>query len=307
MNVLLSSEITPAMLISTNAPERLPGQTEWAAGAYVAGDTVTRTETRRVYRAAYAVPATIAAPEVDIATNQIPYWLDIGPMNQWGCCDSKMKTLTVGPDGESLVISLKPGIVTDIWIGALKFVSAVRVEVTNGEGGPVVYDQTRLLRKPVTTHWDWWFAPFADAADVAFTGIPAYRRARMTITLVTTGTASVGMIALGRAEVLGKTLWDVSTRHRNYTPSKQDDSWGPTGNPGGVVTRDQSYSVIVELEDAPRVTEFMSRAMNRLAVWLPHDADKFEGIRGIGQAISSDMDYSNGVFVLLEITVQGTV
>ncbi|MFT0531900.1 hypothetical protein ACMHYJ_03565 [Castellaniella hirudinis] len=305
----MMKEIGSDELVSTNAPALLDGQSEWVANtAYAAGKIVARSDLNALYRAVYAVADTeTEPPEDDIANNQIPKWQAIGPMNQWGAFDGKLSTVTVGPDGESLVMVLQPGIITDVWLGGLKFVSAVRVVATNGDGGPVVYDETKSLRKPVTSWWDWWFAPFSDATDVAFTGIPAYRRARVTITLVTTGTASVGMIAMDRSETLGRTLWEPSTQHRNYSARKLDDTWGPTGGTGGVVTRDQSYTVIVEPDDAPRVARFMDRAMKSPAVWLPDDAAKFEGIRGFGQAVSSNMSYPHSAFVQLELTIRGFI
>lgn len=309
MHVLLMKKIGAGELVSSNAPELLDDQTEWAPSvAYSAGTVVARSDLNMLYRAVYKVADTeTEPPEDDIANNQIPKWQAFGPMNRWACFDGKLSTVTVGPDGESLVIVLQPGIVTDVWLGNLKFVSAVLVEVTNGDGGPVIYGQTKSLRKPVDSWWDWWFAPFSDATDVAFTGIPAYRRARVTITLVTTGTASVGMIAMDRAETLGRTQWEPSTQHRNYSGRKLDDTWGPTGGTGGVVTRDQSYTVIVEPDDAPRVARFLDRAMKMPAVWLPDDAAKFEGIRGFGQAVSSNMSYPHSAFVQLELTIRGFI
>lgn len=309
MRVLLMKEIGADELVSSNAPALLNGQTEWMPSVdYPAGSVVARPDLRALYRAVYAVPATeTTPPEDDIANSQIPKWQAFGPMNRWGCFDGKLSTVTVGPEVESLVIVLQPGTITDIWLGNLKFVSAVHIEVTNGVGGPVVYDQTKLLRKPVASWWDWWFAPFSDATDVSFTGIPAYRQARVTITLVTTGTASVGMIAMDRSETLGRTLWGPSTQHRNYSARKLDDTWGPTGGTGGVVTRDQSYTVIVEPDDAPRVARFMDRAMKMPAVWLPDDAAKFEGIRGFGQAVSANMTYPHPPFAELELTIRGFI
>src|SRR5690606_5494359 len=143
-----------------NAPERLPGQVEWSAQAWTAGSIVTRTETRRVYRAVYDVPADKAPPEENIAIAQLPYWQDVGPMNQWAMFDKVVKTQTAGPEGDDLIVVLRPGVTTDLWLGNMAGATAAHVVVKDKPGGTAIYDENRELLKPVTTFWDWWFAPF---------------------------------------------------------------------------------------------------------------------------------------------------
>src|SRR5690606_20706140 len=101
-------------------------------------------------------------------TAQLPYWTDIGPMNQWGLFDGQVRTQTVGPEDENLVIVLRPGIVTDVWLGNLSLVSSVQVTLLDKPGGVIVYDREHAMYQPVTTYWDWWFAPFSFFADVLF-------------------------------------------------------------------------------------------------------------------------------------------
>lgn len=312
MDVLLANEITPSMIVSNNAPERLSGQVEWDAdgpssNGWPAGSVVTRTSTRRVYRAAYDVPKDADPPEENIATAQLPYWVDTGPMNQWGLFDGQVKTQTVGPQDENLEIVLKPGPISDVWLGNLTLVNSVQVTLKDKTGGSVVYDQEHDMYEPVTTYWDWWFGPFKFATDVLFTGIPAYRNGELTITIKTASTASVGMAAIGKTERLGYTLWDPETDFRNYSARQLDQTWGPSEGTGGVVTRDQRYSVVVKPEDAPRVARFMNSAMRRPAVWIPHGDPEFEGIRGFGQAVGSRMRYPASSYVSLSLEIRGFI
>lgn len=307
MDVLLANEITPAMLVSTNAPERLPDQVEWSNQAWPAGSAVTRTQTRRVYRAAYDVPAGGAPPDENIATAKLPYWIDIGPMNQWALFDGRVGTQTVGPLGDDLQIVLAPGVITNIWVGNISLVNSVEITVRNKPGGVIVYERESSLARPVTTYWDWWFAPLNLATDVMFSEIPAYRNCEVTLTFRTISPARIGMAAFGKSERLGKTLWDPETNHRNYSARQLDQQWGPSEGTGGVVTRDQSYTVIVDPDDAPRVSRFMERAMRLPAVYLPHGHPKFEGIRGFGQAVDSRMRYPNPAIVQLSMTIRGFI
>lgn len=312
MDVLLANEITPSMIVSNNAPERLSDQVEWDAdgpssNGWPAGSVVTRTSTRRVYRAVYDVPKDADPPEENIANAQLPYWIDKGPMNKWGLFDGQVQTQTVGPEDEDLVIVLKPGPISNVWLGNLSLVNSVQVTLKDKTGGSVVYDQEHDMYEPVTTYWDWWFGPFKFATDVLFTGIPAYRSGELTITIKTGSTASVGMAAIGKTERLGCTLWDPETDFRNYAARQLDQTWGPSEGTGGVVTRDQRYSVIVEPEDAPRVSRFMDKAMRRPAVWIPHGHPKFEGIRGFGQAVGSRMRYPDPSHVNLSLEIRGFI
>lgn len=306
MDVLLANEITNGMIVSNNAPERLPGEVEWSDQAWSAGDIVTRAETRRVYRAVYDVPAGGVPPEENIAAAQLPFWQDLRPMNQWGAFDGQVRTQTVGPEGD-LIITLMPGAVTDVWLGNLSFANSVQVILKDKAGGDVVYDEEKAMYQPVTNYWDWWFGPFSFNTDAFFNNIPAYLNGELTIIIKTNSAASVGMIAIGRTERLGRTLWDPETDHRNYSARQLDNTWGPTEGTGGVVTRDQRYSVLVDPDEAPRVSRFMDKAMRRPAVWVPHGDPKFEGIRGFGQAVSSRMRYPNNAYVLLSLDIRGFI
>lgn len=302
MDVLLSTDITPAMLVSINAPERRAGEVEWSNAAWPAGSIVTRTATQRVYKAAFPVPAGGVPPEENIAVAQLPYWVDIGPMNRQAMFDKQVKSQTVGPAG-NLVVVLKPGPITDIWLGNLDNVTAARVEVRDKTGGSIIYDQRREQVGKVTTAWDWCFAPFNFERDARFTGIPAYRNCEVTITLEAVSPALIGMAAIGKNENLGKTEWDVNASFQRYTPRQSSQSWGPTQQ-GGEITKDVSYRIFVRPDDAPRVDRFAKSAMNRLAVYVPTGHARFAGIRIFGEMISAEMGYPGPNYVPFDITVR---
>lgn len=307
MDVLLSTEITPDMVVSTNAPERLPGEVEWDAdgpssSGWPAGSIVTRTATRRAYRAAFDVPAGSVPPEENIAVAQLPYWQDLRPMNQWAMFDKVVKSQTVGPSA-NLVVKVKPGAITDLWLGNLDNTTAAHVVVRDKTDGVIVYDERRELADKVTTAWDWCFAPFNLLRDVQFTGIPAYRNCEVTITLETGGVAAIGMAAIGTTERWGCTEWNVNAAFQRYSPGRSSQAWGPVQQ-GGVITKDVTYRIFVKPADAPRVDRSAKRAMNLLAVFVPHGDPRFAGIRIFGEMISADMGYPGPNYVPLDITVR---
>lgn len=303
MDVLLANEITPAMLVSTNAPERIGTQVEWSDQAWPAGSLVTRAATRRVYRAAYDVPSGGVPPEDNIAVATLPFWVDAGPMNRWAMFDKVMKTQTVGPPDGDLEVVIRPGVITDVWLANITNATAATVLVKDKTGGNVVYDETRGLSKTVTNFWDWWFAPFVFDTEKPFTGIPAYRQCEVTIKLTSAGNAGLGMVALGIPENLGCTLWNVDADFQRYTPTQANQSWGPVQQ-GGEITKDVSYQVFVKPDDAPRVDQFTKTAMNRLAVYIPSGNAKFAGIRIFGEMINARMGYPGPSHVPFDITVR---
>lgn len=292
------------MLVSTNAPERLDGQVEWTDQAWPAGSVVTRTATRRVYRAAYDVPAGSTPPEENIATAQVPFWTSPGPMSQWGMFDGVVKSQTEGPVG-NLVVVLRPGVVTDIWLSNLDNVNAVRVQVLDKPGGSVIYDERReLASRFVYGWWDYWFEPFSLLKDAPFQGIPVARRCEITITAETSGSAKIGMAALGKIENLGRTEWGVESKFNNYSARNLNSPWGPTQATEGEVTKDISYRVFVKPKDAPRVARFMKKAMRQPAVFIPSGQPELEDIRIFGQAVSAELGRPHPNYVPLDITVR---
>lgn len=303
MDVLLSNDATDSMVISTNAPERRPGEVEWSNTAWSAGSIVTRSSTRRVYRAAYDVPSGGVPPEENIAVAQLPFWIDVGAMNQWAMFDRVVLSQTIGPTGSDLVVTFNPGAITTLWLGNIDNANAAHVVVKSKPGGAVVYDQRIELRKKVTNYWDWWFSPFEMSRDAPFQGIPAYRNCEVTLTLETGGTAAIGMAAAGKSDRWGCTGWDVNSSRQRYTPSTANQSWGPAQQ-GGVNTKDVSYRVFVKPDDAPRVDEATGRAMNRLGVYIPSGDPKFAGIRIFGELIRAEMGYPQPNYVPLDITVR---
>lgn len=300
MDVLLSNEVT---IVTTNAPERRAGEVEWTNAAWPAGSIVTRTDTQRVYRAAYDVPSGGVPPEENIAVAQLPFWVDTGPMNRMAMFDKVVKSQTVGPTGADLVVVFKPGPITSLWLGNITYATAAHVVVKDKTGGAIVYDQHRELRKKVTSNWDWWFAPFELDTDASFAGIPAYRNCEVTLTLETGGTAAIGMAAAGKVDRWGCTEWDVNSSRQRYAPGTPNQAWGPT-QLGGVNTKDVSYRVFVKPEDAPRVDRATGLAMNRLGVYIPHGHPKFAGIRIFGELVRAEMGYPGPSYVPLDITVR---
>lgn len=304
MDVLLSNEMTLDRILRTNAPERRAGEVEWSAVAWPLGSVVTRASIGRVYKAAYEVPSGGVPPEENIANARLPYWVDMGLMNQRAMFDNQMRTQTVGPDGENLEMVVRPGAITDIWLAGLDNATAVDVVIKDKTDGEVIYQERRELAAKVASHWDWWFAPFAIDRDASFTGIPAYRDCEVTITFETgqSGVA-VGMLSLGKTENLGCTEWGVDATFQRYVPQAARNAWGPE-QMGGVIAKDITYTVFVDPDEAPRVDLFTKKAMNQLAVYVPSGSPRLAGIRVFGEMISARMGYPVPNYVPLEITIR---
>lgn len=291
MQVLLAKDITSAELLSSNAPEVVGDEVLWTNQVWPIGSTVYRTETQRIYRAAFEVPVDTGPPEVNIANAQLPYWVDMGPTNRWAMFDGLARTQTIGDPGE-MIIELDVPSLTDIWVGNISQATAVEALVRNGVDGDIIFQEEKSLSQPVTNYWDWWFAPFTLAGDVVFSGIPAYRNSVLTLRIISEGTPRVGMVAVGNTEYLGETDWRPSTDFR----LSHDNLY-----------RELRATVHIGADEAPRVTRFMNRAMRRPAVWIPEEQPRFEGLRSFGQLVDSRMSYPSYDIVNLDITVREQV
>lgn len=302
MDVLPTTEITPAMLVNSNAPALLPGQSMWSTQAWAAGSVVAREETRRIYRAVYDVPSGGVPPEQNIADAQLPYWQEIGAMNQWAMFDGQMRTQTLHTG--DLIVVLRPGSISSAWVGNVRGVYAIRVIVRDGPDGNTVYDEIIYMQERTTTYWDWWFAPFRLLSDAIFSGIPAYRDCEVEIMFSGPGEIAVGMTAVGAGESWGITEWGVDADFQNYSTRNLNSPWGPSQPTGGEVTKDITYRVFVKPEDAPRVDKSLKSAMKRPAIYMPSGQPEFEGIRIFGQAISARLGYPHFNYVPLDITIR---
>ena len=152
------------------------------------------------------------------------YWLDIGPTNRWSMFDASVGSLTSG--ATPLSVTLAPGIVNSLALLDLSATS-VSVTMTDGLGGPTVYDRTITLGDgaDLTSWYDFFFEPLQPQTTAILTDLPPYSSGRITIAIAAATTAECGTCVVGTLVELGRTLTAPQISIQDYS-RKEADTFG---------------------------------------------------------------------------------
>ena len=149
--------------------------------------------------------------------NQGVWWTKLTSSNRWAPFDSYIQNQASAEEAATWVI--EPGAnVTAIALFNLNAFS-VTIEVSDPIDG-VVYDETFSLvdNTGVVDAYSYFFSPIVTLSEFCVSGLPPYASAQITITVSSPGgTAKVGQIAMGYAEVIGETLDEMPLTVNDYT------------------------------------------------------------------------------------------
>ncbi|WP_197919310.1 ACT domain-containing protein [Thiosulfatihalobacter marinus] len=220
MKIISPITMTDAILTSSNVPET--DYDEWdVSTTYATGDYVISTSSHKVYQS--AVSSNLGNdPTTDDGSN----WTEISSTNRWKAFDSTISD-QVSKSG-SITYSISPAsLVTGIAFFGLD-ASEVRVQVfdTESPANEIFDTTTSLVDTGEIVDWFTFFTTDLTDYDTEaqFVGIPAYAGYQIDITVGDgTGTAKVGLIALGRVIEIGKTLDGTSVGITDFSIKEQND------------------------------------------------------------------------------------
>lgn len=255
---LLPTPITDAVLVSSTVPET--DYAEWnAATNYALGQRCVRSAMHSVYvRLVAGVSA--AAPEND-AVN----WKREGPTNRWAMFDGAVGTATSAAG--SISVTLQPGIVQGLFLGDPQ---ADSVTITMTRAGLTVYHRylgPGELRVPFDNWYDYYFGTIRSSRVLVFTDLPAYNNATITVTLTSTGTAALGMLAVGVLCDIGVVLDRPSASGIDFSKITTDDYGVTTITPRKTV-RTMSLVLLVEKTQIDFVCDRMDETHATPCVWI---------------------------------------
>lgn len=222
MKVIHPITITDAMLISSSVAEPDGSETAWNSGTtYSAAQECYLASTHRKYRSVQG-----SNLNHNPATDDGTWWLEIGGTNRWAMFDDYVSTAT--PDTTPLTVTIAPGLCDGLFLYGL-IGTAANVTITDGAGGPTVYDRDLdLLTPSITTWYDYYFGEFRQVPYFVLTDLPPYANARITLTVEGDTNVACGMMAPGRIYEIGQTQYSPRVGIKDYSRKTTDPDTGFT-------------------------------------------------------------------------------
>lgn len=222
MKVIHPIEIADATLISSSVAEPDGSETAWNSGTtYAEDDEVYLASTHRKYRSVQG-----SNTNHNPATDDGTWWLEIGGTMKWAMFDDYVGTAT--EDTSPLTVTIAPGLCDGLFLYGLVGTTA-NVTITDGAGGPTVYDRDLdLLTPSITTWYDYYFGEFRQVPYFVLTDLPPYINARITLTVTGDSTVACGVMAPGRIYTIGQTQYSPRVGIKDYSRKVVDADTGFT-------------------------------------------------------------------------------
>ncbi len=223
--VIPPRQVTDATLGSSTVPE--PGPLDpaaWvSAGTYAVGDRRHRITTHRIYECIQAHTGRTALPEADTA-----FWRETEATQRWKMFDQlrTMPTVHTSP----MVVELEPGVRSNAWFAIGVVAEQLTVEMI--DGASTVYTKTLTMTRRNTRSWsDYFFGTFDPVRIALDDEMPLIAGATIRFTFTSsTGTVSVGRLAVGRSVRIGSTEVGADLDADNYSQITRSDIDGTVTN-----------------------------------------------------------------------------
>lgn len=210
-------------------------------------------------------------------TTNPTWWLDLGADNKHAMFDSVVATSTTATT--SFTVVLAPGQTFDSLALINIDAAVVSVTITDGDGGPVVYETTAGLSSETITDWYGYFFydPLLKRTQIIFYNIPPYPNARVTIEFETsTGeTISVSTVVYGTLFDIGMTQYGASSGIVDYSIKETDEFGNATFVPRAYSKR-LNAQILVPNNQLNRVQSLLYSLRATPAVWIASDDPTFE-------------------------------
>ncbi len=214
------------------------------AQAYVVGDYAQDNTNHLIYKK-------LTNGTGDALTNATK-WELVGSTNKWAMFDQKYQSIS--SQWTSIQMVLTPGeIITSLALLNATGASATILQSVSG------YTETLpLYNHDVLSWWEWYYESPIRTGEAIFTDIPPYPGSTLTVTVDNTGgTASVGVLVIGKSKRLGATQWGASRTINDYSRAVEADD-GTVTLVSGNYSKRLNVEVIIERgfeSEATRILE----------------------------------------------------
>lgn len=242
--------------------------------------------------------------------NKVPtaeplWWLDLGADNKHAMFDGVVATSTTATT--SLTVVLKPNKTFDSIALIDVDASVVSISITDGIGGPVVYENTIGLSSETIIDWYGYFFydPLLKRTQAIFYNIPTYQNAVVTITLENSvgEVVSVSTLVYGTLFDIGGTQYGVSAGIVDYSV-KTTDEFGNTTFVKRAFSKRLNAQVTVRNSDLNRVQSLLYGLRATPVVWIASDNPMFEEaliVYGWYRDFTTEISYPTYSLVSIEL------
>lgn len=195
LKIVKPMEIVDAMLIATDVPE--VDYPAWSAGTtYALGD-------RAIDVAGHKIYESLQAANLNHATSDTLWWIEVSPTNRWKLFDTSNSTQTA--KAGSMSYTLRPSAaISALAVLNLSNATQIRVRVSHPAYG-AIYDRTTDL-SPQSTGPDWWSWFFgarrAPSQHIAL-DLPAIPGCDIQVDITGGAGLAVGVLLIGQAVEVG--------------------------------------------------------------------------------------------------------
>lgn len=293
MKVIKPAVLASSALISTSATET---EQAWSnSTSYSTGSIV--------YYGLSGIYQSLSDSNLNNIPDQSPLsWAYISPTNKWAMLDSQISTSTTA--NNSLTVTVATGAMSGLAL--LNMVaSTIRIVVTDGISGPVVYDKTESLVGEVADWYQYFFYDIdTQRTQAIFLDLPnTYINTVTTLTLTGEGPVSLGTMTFGRLVNIGKSEYGISTGITDYS-IKTTDEFGITTFVKRAYSKRMSANVLIGNGELNRTQKVLYELRAIPALWIASDNPTFEEslvVYGYYKDFSTDISYPTYSYCSLEI------
>lgn len=178
--------------------------------AYVTGDYAQDNTNHLIYRK-------LTGGTGDALTDATK-WELIGSTNRWAMFDSKYQS-TSDQWGE-IELVLTPGVL----VNSLALLNTTGASATVAQSMSGYSRTISLVNHDVLNWYDWYYEVPVRTGEAIFDDIPPYPASTLTVTVDNTGgTASIGVLVIGKSRRLGATQWEASRSIADYSRAVESD------------------------------------------------------------------------------------
>ena len=294
MKVIKPVTVTPAMILSSNAPE---AYAIWSAGT-------TYAKNAKVDHGIHYFNSLVNANTGNDPDTSPTFWELIGPDNKHAMFDGQISTETTKATSP-LIVTIGAGIVNSIALLGLTG-KTVSVVMRDGGASPPVYSRTIDLEGSIILDWYmYFFEPFEQLSEVVLTDLPPYSGGQITMTLSSGSAVAIGELLVGTVYSLGEKALEQGATIGiiDYSRKDTDPDTGLTTFVERAYSKRMSGQFLIENGSISGVQKILSSIRAVPSVFIGSEDTDYSAliVYGFYRDFSIDIAYPTHSFCRVEV------